>query len=34
MGNAALGFDWGVETFLTGVDHAGDVALVNDPRWW
>jgi putative transposase len=32
--DAALGFDWGVETFLTGVDHAGEVVLLDNPRWW
>lgn len=33
-GDAALAFDWGVETFLTGVDHAGEVIRLDNPRWW
>jgi putative transposase len=33
-GDAALAYDWGVETFLTGVTHDDqDVDLAN-PRWW
>jgi putative transposase len=32
--DAALGFDWGVETFLTGVDHAGKAIRLDNPRWW
>jgi putative transposase len=33
-GDAALGFDWGVETFLTGIDHAGEAVRLDNPRWW
>jgi putative transposase len=33
-GDAAMAFDWGVETFLTGVDHAGEVIRLDNPRWW
>jgi putative transposase len=33
-GNAAMAFDWGVETFLTGVDHAGEELRLDNPRWW
>ncbi|MDZ5455007.1 RNA-guided endonuclease InsQ/TnpB family protein [Azohydromonas lata] len=32
--NAAMAFDWGVETFLTGVDHAGEDVRLDNPRWW
>lgn len=32
--DAALGFDWGVETFLTGVDHAGKAIRLDNQRWW
>ena len=33
-GDAAMAFDWGVETFLTGVDHSGKVIRLKNPRWW
>jgi putative transposase len=33
-GDAAMAFDWGVETFLTGVDHAGESLRLDNPRWW
>ena len=33
-GDAALAYDWGVETFLTGLDHAGNEVCLENPRWW
>lgn len=32
--NGAMAFDWGVETFLSGVNHDGDVIRIENPRWW
>lgn len=32
--DGALGFDWGVETFLSGVTHADAVVCIDNPRWW
>ncbi|POR10792.1 RNA-guided endonuclease TnpB family protein [Diaphorobacter sp. LR2014-1] len=33
-GNAAMAYDWGVETFLSGITHAGDRVNIDNPRWW
>lgn len=33
-GDAAMAFDWGVETFLTGIDHADCEVSLDNPRWW
>jgi putative transposase len=33
-GDAAMAFDWGVEAFLSGVDHAGEELRLDNPRWW
>lgn len=33
-GDAAMAFDWGVETFLSGVQHDGQVFAEPNPRWW
>lgn len=33
-GDAALSFDWGVETFLSGVTHTGETLRIENPRWW
>jgi putative transposase len=33
-GDAALGFDWGIETFLTGITHASEELRLDNPRWW
>lgn len=33
-GDAAMAFDWGVETFLTGLDHAEREVRLENPRWW
>ena len=32
--DGAMAFDWGVETFLSGVTHAGEVISIDNPRWW
>mgnify|MGYP001263111975 FL=1 len=32
--DGAMAFDWGVETFLSGVTHAGEVIAIDNPRWW
>jgi putative transposase len=32
--HGAMAFDWGVETFLTGVTHTGSVLTIDNPRWW
>ena len=35
--DGALAFDWGVETFLSGVTHAteaNEVISIDNPRWW
>lgn len=34
QGDAALAYDWGVETFLSGVTHCGELVSVDNPRWW
>lgn len=31
---AAMAFDWGVQTFLSGVTHTGEVLSIDNPRWW
>ena len=33
-GNGAMAYDWGVETFLSGITHAGDRVNIDNPRWW
>jgi putative transposase len=33
-GTAAMGFDWGVETLLTGKDSDGKVITIDNPRWY
>lgn len=33
-GDAAMAFDWGVETFVSGVQHDGQVFAEPNPRWW
>lgn len=32
--DGALGFDWGVETFMSGVTHTGESIRIDNPRWW
>ena len=32
--DGALAFDWGVETFLSGVTHTDEVICIDNPRWW
>lgn len=32
--DGAMAFDWGVETFLSGVTHANEVISIDNPRWW
>lgn len=33
-GHAAMAYDWGVETFLTGITHSGESIKIENPRWW
>lgn len=33
-GDAALAFDWGVNTFAAGVTHDGETIEIANPRWW
>lgn len=33
-GDAAVAFDWGVETLLSGADHRDNVIRVENPRWY
>jgi putative transposase len=33
-GHGALAYDWGVETFLSGITHAGELENIDNPRWW
>ena len=33
-GDAAMAYDWGVETFLSGVTHTGEPVNIDNPRWW
>lgn len=32
--DGALGYDWGVERFLSGVTDAGEREELDNPRWW
>ena len=32
--DCAMAYDWGVETFLSGVTHADETIQINNPRWW
>jgi putative transposase len=32
--DGAMAYDWGVETFLSGVTHAGETLQIDNPRWW
>ncbi len=33
-GHGALAYDWGVETFLSGITHTGELVNIDNPRWW
>ena len=33
-GDEAMAFDWGVQTFLSGVTHTGEVLHIDNPRWY
>lgn len=33
-GHGALAYDWGVERFLSGVTHTGELESIDNPRWW
>lgn len=32
--DGAMAYDWGVQTFLSGVTHAGETIEIDNPRWW
>lgn len=32
--DGALAYDWGVERFLSGITHTGDLVNIDNPRWW
>ncbi len=32
--DGAMAYDWGVETFLSGVTHADETIQIDNPRWW
>ncbi|MDD3019232.1 MAG: transposase [Comamonas sp.] len=32
--DGALAYDWGVERFLSGVTHTGELENIDNPRWW
>ena len=32
--DGAMAYDWGVETFLSGVTHADKTIQIDNPRWW
>lgn len=32
--DGAMAYDWGVERFLSGVTHNGDLENIDNPRWW
>lgn len=33
-GHGALAYDWGVESFLSGVTHDDEAFQLDNPRWW
>ena len=32
--DGAMAYDWGVERFLSGVTHTGELENIDNPRWW
>lgn len=32
--DGALAYDWGVETFLSGLTHTNETIQIDNPRWW
>ena len=32
--DGAMAYDWGVERFLSGVTHIGELENIDNPRWW
>jgi len=32
--DGAMAYDWGVQTFLSGVTQAGETIQIDNPRWW
>lgn len=33
-GHGAMAYDWGVDTFLSGITHSGQTVSLENPRWW